>query len=54
MNHNKKTIQMRFNPKAIGIELSKPCKYCGCMTGPEGVCGFCKILREEWDLEEDE
>jgi len=43
----KKTIQMRFKPEALGMQLSKPCKYCGCMTGLSGVCGMCKIIHEE-------
>lgn len=37
---------MRFKPEALGMQLTKHCKYCGCLTGPSGVCGMCKIFYE--------
>jgi len=48
----KKTLQMRFKPEALGMQLTTHCKYCGCLTGPSGVCGMCKIFAEELEKEE--
>jgi len=42
---------MRFNPKAIGTYTEYRCKYCGCPTGPSGVCGYCKIIVKELEKE---